>query len=120
LYENWSLSLFNGPFTSLPIVFLGIFEQDLRASTLLAVPELYIKGQLSAGFGWKVFVGWMFTGVAGAMIIFFSAWGLYGNTKFSTSNDVFGLGESSGCKLHQAYMMVRCDIVDVACVLTDL
>ena len=41
LYESWSLSLFNTLFTSLPVIFMGIFEQDLSASTLMAVPELY-------------------------------------------------------------------------------
>lgn len=29
LYESWSLTMFNTLFTSLPIIFLGIFEQDL-------------------------------------------------------------------------------------------
>lgn len=41
------------------IIFLGIFEQDLRASTLLAVPELYTKGQRSGGFNLKIYLGWM-------------------------------------------------------------
>ncbi|GIZ46396.1 hypothetical protein CKM354_000952300 [Cercospora kikuchii] len=95
LYESWSLSMFNTLFTSLTIIFLGIFEQDLRASTLIAVPELYTKGQRSAGFNIKVFTGWMFTAVAGAMIVFFSVWGLYGDAIFSSSNDVFGLGSMS-------------------------
>jgi phospholipid-translocating ATPase len=95
LYESWSLSMFNTLFTSLTIIFLGIFEQDLRASTLIAVPELYTKGQRSAGFNLKVFTGWMFTAIAGAMIIFFSVWGLYGDAIFSSSNDIFGLGSMS-------------------------
>ncbi|KAI5368009.1 Putative P-type ATPase, HAD superfamily, P-type ATPase, transmembrane domain superfamily [Septoria linicola] len=95
LYESWSLSMFNTLFTSLTIIFLGIFEQDLRASTLIAVPELYTKGQLSAGFNLRVFTGWMFTAVAGAMITFFSVWGLYGDAIFSSSNDIFGLGSMS-------------------------
>ncbi|KAM3422882.1 Phospholipid-transporting ATPase [Cercospora zeina] len=95
LYESWSLSMFNTLFTSLTIIFLGIFEQDLRASTLLAVPELYTKGQRSAGFNIRVFTGWMFTAIAGAMIVYFSVWGLYGDAIFSSSNDIFGLGSMS-------------------------
>jgi phospholipid-translocating ATPase len=75
LYESWSLSMFNTLFTSLTIIFLGIFEQDLRASTLIAVPELYTKGQRAGGFNIKVFVGWIFTAVASAMIIYFTTWG---------------------------------------------
>ena len=94
-YESWSLSMFNTLFTSLPIIFLGIFEQDLRASTLIAVPELYTRGQISAAFNLRVFLGWMFTAVCGAMIIFFSVWGLYGDAIFSSSNDIFGIGSMS-------------------------
>ena len=44
LHEQWSLSMFNTLFTSLPVLVLGIFYKDLSAITLLAVPELYTKG----------------------------------------------------------------------------
>lgn len=54
LYESWSLSMFNTLFTSLPVIFMGIFEQDLRASTLLAIPELYHSlGHHNEGFNLK-------------------------------------------------------------------
>ena len=36
MYESWSLSMFNTLFTSLPVIFMGIFEKDLQPSTLLA------------------------------------------------------------------------------------
>ncbi|KAF2168212.1 hypothetical protein M409DRAFT_53511 [Zasmidium cellare ATCC 36951] len=92
LYESWSLSMFNTLFTSLTIIFLGIFEQDLRASTLLAVPELYTKGQRSGGFNIKVYLGWMLIAVSEAMIIFFSMWGLWGDAIFSAENTIFPMG----------------------------
>lgn len=41
LFETISLAVFNALFTSLCVILPGIFEQDLKASTLLAVPELY-------------------------------------------------------------------------------
>lgn len=84
--------MFNTLFTSLTVIFLGIFEQDLRASTLLAVPELYTKGQRSEGFNLKVYLGWMFTAVAEAVIIFYVMWGLYGDAIFSAENSLFPLG----------------------------
>jgi len=92
LYESWSLSMFNTLFTSLVVIFLGIFEQDLRASTLLAAPELYTKGQRSAGFNFKVYLGWMFMAVSEAMIIFFTMWGLWGEAIFSSENSIFPMG----------------------------
>ncbi|CAK4034379.1 phospholipid-translocating P-type ATPase [Lecanosticta acicola] len=92
LYESWSLSMFNTLFTSLTVIFLGVFEQDLRASTLLAVPELYTKGQRGAGFNLKVYLGWMFTAVCEAVIIFFTMWGLYGDAIFNAENTIFPMG----------------------------
>lgn len=92
LYEPWTLTLFNALFTSLPIIFLGAFEQDLRASTLLAVPELYTKGQRSQGFDVKVFCGWMFTAVAQAMLIYFTAESLWAESKFNNDNGIYPIG----------------------------
>ena len=60
LYESWSLSMFNTLFTSLPVIFMGVFEKDLAAATLLAVPELYVKGQQNGGFNVKIYLAWMF------------------------------------------------------------
>lgn len=78
LYEPWSLSMFNTLFTSLPVIFMGVFEKDLAASTLLAVPELYTKGQRNGGFNFRIYLGWMFVAASEAMIVFWCMWGLYG------------------------------------------
>ncbi|KAF2434018.1 phospholipid-translocating P-type ATPase [Tothia fuscella] len=95
LYESWSLSMFNTLFTSLPVIFMGIFEKDLAASTLLAVPELYTKGQRDGGFNLWIYVGWMFIGASEAMIVFFCMWGLFGMASFVDGGDqgLFAMGE---------------------------
>ncbi|PGH21659.1 hypothetical protein AJ80_03092 [Polytolypa hystricis UAMH7299] len=92
LYEPWALSMFNTLFTSLPVIFLGIFEKDLAASTLLAVPELYNKGQRHAGFNIRLYLGWAFMGTCEAMIIFFVMYGLLGQALITNDNGVFALG----------------------------
>lgn len=92
LYESWSLSMFNTLFTSLPVIFLGIFEKDLRASTLLAVPELYTKGQRNEGFNFKVYLAWMVTATMEAMIVFFTSLSLYGDIRFTKDNGLYALG----------------------------
>ncbi|KAF1837813.1 phospholipid-translocating P-type ATPase [Decorospora gaudefroyi] len=92
LYESWSLSMFNTLFTSLPVIFMGVFEKDLSASTLLAVPELYTKGQRNGGFNIKVYLGWMFMASAEAMVVYFCMLGLYGQTLFTEDNSTFALG----------------------------
>ncbi|KAI1978267.1 drs2 neo1 protein [Ophidiomyces ophidiicola] len=92
LYEPWSLSMFNTLFTSLPVIFLGIFEKDLAASTLLAVPELYTKGQLRQGFNVLIYLGWAFMGTCEAMIVYFVMYGLFGRAILSNDNGVFAMG----------------------------
>lgn len=71
---------------------MGVFEKDLAASTLLAVPELYNKGQRSAGFNIKVYLGWMFMASAESILIFFVMLGLYGQIAFTRDNSLFSMG----------------------------
>ncbi|KAF7586202.1 hypothetical protein BBP40_009304 [Aspergillus hancockii] len=93
LYEPWSLSMFNTLFTSLAVIFLGIFTKDLAASTLLAVPELYAKGQQHGGFNIKLYLGWTFMATCEAMIVYFSMFGLWANVLFTrTGSDIFSSG----------------------------
>ncbi|KAJ6096618.1 hypothetical protein N7486_007364 [Penicillium sp. IBT 16267x] len=93
LYEPWSLSMFNTLFTSLAVIFLGIFTKDLAASTLLAVPELYTKGQRNGGFNIRLWLGWSFMAACEAVIIFFTMYGLFGMIQINLSDiDTFALG----------------------------
>jgi phospholipid-translocating ATPase len=84
--------MFNTLFTSLPVIFMGIFEKDLSASTLLAVPELYTKGQRNGGFNFKVYLAWMFMASSEAMVVYFCMLGLYGQALFTGDNSIFALG----------------------------
>lgn len=94
LYESWSLSMFNTLFTSLPVIFLGIFEQDLRASTLMAVPELYHSlGHLNNGFKIKIYLGWVALAAFHAVIVFFLMLGLYGQALFTLDNGLYAMGD---------------------------
>lgn len=93
LYESWSLSMFNTLFTSLPVIFYGIFEKDLSASTLLAVPELYTIGQRNGGFNLRIYLGWVFMAASEAMIVFFIMLGLYGQALFTLDNGLYAMGD---------------------------
>ncbi|CAM1507873.1 Fc.00g047210.m01.CDS01 [Cosmosporella sp. VM-42] len=92
LYESWSLTVFNSAFTSLPVILLGIFEQDLRADTLLAVPELYSFGQKGKGFSFPQYFGWMFMGVAGSFLIWYFTWAVFRMTLFDQDTSIFAMG----------------------------
>eukprot|EP00127_Corallochytrium_limacisporum_P005603 Clim_evm2s209 gene=Clim_evmTU2s209 len=43
-WDEWVVTLFNTTFTSLPIIMVGVFDQDCDAETSLAYPHLYEAG----------------------------------------------------------------------------
>jgi phospholipid-translocating ATPase len=92
LYESWSLSWYNALFTSLPIIFLGAFMVDLSPATLLAVPELYTKGQRKGGFNFKIWLWWTFMATVEAMLVYFIMYGIYGRANFTLDNGLFAMG----------------------------
>ncbi|KAF5692515.1 ATPase [Fusarium globosum] len=78
LYEATSLTVFNTLFTSLCVICMGIWEQDLSAETLLAVPELYVYGQRNHGLNiWK-FGRWMLLGAIEGVICWYGVWAGHG------------------------------------------
>ena len=85
--------MFNTLFTSLPVIFLGIFEKDLLPATLIAAPELYTRGQRGDGFNFKVFASWMFMGVCEAMVVYFTMFSLFANVAFTRDNTLFAMGD---------------------------
>ena len=92
LYEPWSLSMFNTLFTSLPVIFMGVFEKDLAASTLLAVPELYNIGQQNRGFNFRIYLYWATLGVAESCVVYFIMYSIYGEALFTRDNQLFAMG----------------------------
>jgi phospholipid-translocating ATPase len=92
LFESTSLTVFNTLFTSLAVILVGIFEQDLNASTLLAVPELYSCGQRNEAFNIKKYIAWMFMAACESMIIYFAMFGLFGTTVFNENDNLLSIG----------------------------
>lgn len=83
LYEMWSLTALNTLFTSLCTIAPALWEQDLSATTLLAVPELYTFGQQNLGLNVSKYLGWMLGGLIEGLVTFFSCWasvGVFGVT----------------------------------------
>ncbi|QPH03861.1 hypothetical protein C2857_000256 [Epichloe festucae Fl1] len=92
LLESWSLTVFNSLFTSLPVILLGIFEKDLAAEALLAVPELYTFGQQNRGFSFTQYFGWMMMGVAGSFVIYYLMWAEYTAALFTQDTSLYAMG----------------------------
>uniref|UniRef100_A0A803QJ41 Phospholipid-transporting ATPase n=1 Tax=Cannabis sativa TaxID=3483 RepID=A0A803QJ41_CANSA len=70
-YNDWYMSFYNVFFTSLPVIALGVFDQDVSARLCLKYPILYQEGIQNILFSWLRIIGWMVNGVVSSIIIFF-------------------------------------------------
>lgn len=70
-YNDWYMSFYNVFFTSLPVIALGVFDQDVSARLCLKNPRLYEEGVQDILFSWPRILGWMLNGIISSMIIFF-------------------------------------------------
>ncbi|KAE8695641.1 putative phospholipid-transporting ATPase 8 [Hibiscus syriacus] len=70
-YNDWYMSSYNVFFTSLPVIALGVFDQDVSSRLCLKHPSLYQEGVQNLLFNWVLILGWMFNGLLSSIIIFF-------------------------------------------------
>ncbi|XP_014390505.1 PREDICTED: phospholipid-transporting ATPase IK [Myotis brandtii] len=71
LYEGWFLALFNLLYTTLPVLYIGLFEQDVSDEQSLELPELYIAGQKDELFNYWVFFQAIIHGTGTSLVNFF-------------------------------------------------
>ncbi|KAG6425845.1 hypothetical protein SASPL_110050 [Salvia splendens] len=71
VYDDWYMLLFNVVLTSLPVISLGVFEQDVDSEVCLQFPTLYQQGPKNLFFDWLRIFGWMANGLYASLIIFF-------------------------------------------------
>lgn len=71
IYDDWYMLLFNVVLTSLPVISLGVFEQDVSSDVCLQFPALYQQGPKNLFFDWYRILGWMGNGLYSSLIIFF-------------------------------------------------
>ncbi|XP_030525252.1 probable phospholipid-transporting ATPase 4 [Rhodamnia argentea] len=70
IYDDWYMILFNVFVTSLPVISLGVFEQDVSAEVCLQFPALYQQGPKNLFFNWYKIFGWMTNGLVASIIVF--------------------------------------------------
>ncbi|KAF3965086.1 hypothetical protein ACB098_04G085400 [Castanea mollissima] len=90
-YNDWYLSLYNVFFTSLPVIALGVFDQDVTAKLCLKFPLLYQEGVQNVLFSWSRILGWSFNGVLSATLIFFFCIRAMEHQAFRKGGEVVGL-----------------------------
>ncbi|XP_057812071.1 probable phospholipid-transporting ATPase 4 [Salvia miltiorrhiza] len=70
LYDDWYMVMFNVLLTSLPVIALGVLEQDVSSDVCLQFPALYKQGQQNTCFSWKRIIGWICNAVLASLIVF--------------------------------------------------
>ncbi|EJD40340.1 phospholipid-translocating P-type ATPase [Auricularia subglabra TFB-10046 SS5] len=77
LYEYTFIMLFNLVFSSLPVIVLGAFDQDLNAKASIAFPRLYERGIRGKEYTRAVFWTYMLDGLYQSAVVFFVPFMVY-------------------------------------------
>uniref|UniRef100_A0A803W131 Phospholipid-transporting ATPase n=1 Tax=Ficedula albicollis TaxID=59894 RepID=A0A803W131_FICAL len=76
-YEDWFITLYNVLYSSLPVLLVGLFDQDVSDKLSLRFPRLYVLGQRDLLFNYKKFFLSLLHGAVTSLIIFFIPYGAY-------------------------------------------
>ncbi|KFQ24877.1 putative phospholipid-transporting ATPase ID, partial [Mesitornis unicolor] len=80
VYDEWFITLYNLVYTSLPVLGMSLFDQDVGDRWSMLFPELYVPGQQNLYFNKIVFVKCMLQGIYSSLILFFIPYGAMYNT----------------------------------------
>ncbi|KAK3727334.1 hypothetical protein QZH41_018176, partial [Actinostola sp. cb2023] len=86
LYHGFLLTCYNIFFTSMPILFFGVFEQHLKGETLQSRPHLYKDVAFNSRLSWREFVFWIASGYWHAIVFFFGGYLMFQGDIFGSLN----------------------------------
>lgn len=92
VFESWSISMFNTLFTSLPVISLGVLDQDLSPTSLIAVPELYNIGQNNRQFHFRMLLMWLVVASLECVMAGFITYHIFGANMLLKDNSIFPFG----------------------------
>ncbi|XP_059213903.1 phospholipid-transporting ATPase IC [Centropristis striata] len=76
-YEDWFITLYNLCYSSLPVLLVGLLDQDVNDKLSLKFPKLYLPGQQGTMFNYRNFFISLFHGIFVSLIIFFIPYGAF-------------------------------------------
>ncbi|XP_077648368.1 phospholipid-transporting ATPase IC isoform X2 [Urocitellus parryii] len=76
-YEDWFITLYNVLYSSLPVLLMGLLDQDVSDKLSLRFPGLYVVGQRDLLFNYKKFFISLLHGILTSMVLFFIPLGAY-------------------------------------------
>uniref|UniRef100_S4RDT0 Phospholipid-transporting ATPase n=1 Tax=Petromyzon marinus TaxID=7757 RepID=S4RDT0_PETMA len=71
VYDQWFITLFNIVYTSLPVLAMGVFDQDINDQWSIDCPKLYEPGQLNLLFNKREFFICIGQGIYTSVVLFF-------------------------------------------------
>ncbi|XP_010286871.1 PREDICTED: phospholipid-transporting ATPase FetA-like, partial [Phaethon lepturus] len=80
VYDEWFITLYNLVYTSLPVLGMSLFDQDVDDRWSMLFPQLYVPGQQNLYFNKMVFIKCMLQGIYSSLILFFIPYGAMYNT----------------------------------------
>ncbi|KAH3688109.1 hypothetical protein WICPIJ_000880 [Wickerhamomyces pijperi] len=86
LLEFTMITFYNLAFTSLPVIFLGILDQDVEDTVALKFPQLYKTGILRLEWSQYKFLYYMADGLYQSAVSFFFPYLVFHNAAFATSS----------------------------------
>ncbi|XP_029289331.1 probable phospholipid-transporting ATPase IM isoform X2 [Cottoperca gobio] len=77
VYDQWFITLFNIVYTSLPVLAMGLFDQDVNDQNSLRYPSLYKPGQQNLLFNKRQFFLCTLQGMGTSCLLFFVPYGAF-------------------------------------------
>uniref|UniRef100_A0A3B3ZU39 Phospholipid-transporting ATPase n=1 Tax=Periophthalmus magnuspinnatus TaxID=409849 RepID=A0A3B3ZU39_9GOBI len=77
VYDQWFITLFNIVYTSLPVLAMGLFDQDVNDRNSLRYPSLYKPGQMNLLFNKRQFFLCTLQGLGTSFLLFFIPYGAF-------------------------------------------
>ncbi|KAL2084185.1 hypothetical protein ACEWY4_019703 [Coilia grayii] len=84
VYDQYFITLYNIVYTSLPVLAMGIFDQDVPEQRSLEYPKLYEPGQLNLLFNKREFFICIAQGIYTSVVLFFVPYGVLSHATQST------------------------------------
>ncbi|KAF9689992.1 hypothetical protein SADUNF_Sadunf01G0149700 [Salix dunnii] len=110
VYNDWYMLLFNVILTSLPVISLGVFEQDVSAEVCLQFPALYQQGPKNLFFDWYRILGWMGNGLYTSLVIFILNIMIFYNQAFRAEGQTADMAAMGATMFSCIISAVNCQI----------
>ncbi|CAN4081903.1 unnamed protein product [Withania somnifera] len=110
LFDDWYIVIFNVLLTSLPVISLGVLEQDVSYEVCLKFPTLYQQGQKNICFSWKRIIGWMLNASFASLAIFAISISALSPAAFTQGGEVADIGHIGAITYTCIVWTVNCQI----------